>query len=362
MITPGDDYPLHQTSRPVRDPGTERNLYDRFFFNGYDTEGSVFFAVALGLYPGRNVMDAAFSVIRDGVQHNVRASRILGADRLDTGVGPISVTIVEPLRRLRVDVDDEESGIKASLTFTARGPAFEEPRYLWQPGHRVTFDITRMTQNGDWSGSLGVGGDVVEVVPERVVGTRDRSWGVRPIGERETGGAPDGGGFGFYWLWAPLNLPDECVLFDVNENPDGSRWHESAMRADASIEAVPESGAATYDLDFATGTRHARFAELRLELPSGKRSYRLEPFLHFYMQGIGYGHPQWGHAMYVGPDVRSYDTLATAEADETSPLSQHIQALCRVTRDDGVVGVGTFEQLIFGPHAPSGFKDILDFA
>ena len=50
MVGPLDEYPLHQTSRPVRDPGTERNLYDRFFFNGYAHDGSVYFAVAFGIH------------------------------------------------------------------------------------------------------------------------------------------------------------------------------------------------------------------------------------------------------------------------------------------------------------------------
>ena len=68
MITPGDEYPLHQASRPVRDPGTNRNFYDRFFFNGYTRDGAVFWAVALGMYPGRNIMDAAFAVTADGMR------------------------------------------------------------------------------------------------------------------------------------------------------------------------------------------------------------------------------------------------------------------------------------------------------
>ena len=60
MITAGDDYPLHNDPRPVRDPGTERNLYDRFFFNGYSPDADAYFSIALGMYPGRNIMDAAF--------------------------------------------------------------------------------------------------------------------------------------------------------------------------------------------------------------------------------------------------------------------------------------------------------------
>ena len=33
MLTPADDYPLHQSPEPIAFAGTDRNFYDRFFFN-----------------------------------------------------------------------------------------------------------------------------------------------------------------------------------------------------------------------------------------------------------------------------------------------------------------------------------------
>ena len=37
MLTPLDDYPVHQTSRPLAMPASgDPNHYDRFFFNGSD--------------------------------------------------------------------------------------------------------------------------------------------------------------------------------------------------------------------------------------------------------------------------------------------------------------------------------------
>ena len=77
MLTKADDYPVHQLPEPIANAGSDRNFYDRYFFNGYTPDGSVFFACALGVYPHLNVMDAAFSVIVDGVQHNLRASQAL---------------------------------------------------------------------------------------------------------------------------------------------------------------------------------------------------------------------------------------------------------------------------------------------
>ena len=360
MITAGDDYPLHNDARPVRDPGTERNLYDRFFFNGYSRDADAYFAVAFGLYPGRNIMDGAFSCIVDGVQHNVRASRLLGMDRLATTVGPVSIRIVEPLRVLRVAVADPDSGIRADLTFTARGPVFEEGRYRFQPNYRTLFDYTRLTQNGEWSGSISVDGTTIDA--GGWLGTRDRSWGVRPVGERDTGGAPETPA-GFYWVWAPLNFDDACVLFDSNEHPDGRPWHREAMWAETGpLESPVERGQGSIDIEFKSGTRHAERADLHMAVASAQRTIRLTPVFNFVMNGIGYTHPTWGHGMYVGEDVRTYDSWKIDEVDEQALGNQHIQALVRAERDDGVEGLGILEQLIFGPHRPSGFAEWFDFA
>ena len=45
----GDDYPIHQMPEPVAYAGTDRNFYDRYFFNGYAPDGTGFFAIALGV-------------------------------------------------------------------------------------------------------------------------------------------------------------------------------------------------------------------------------------------------------------------------------------------------------------------------
>ena len=98
MITSADEYPFHQTPDPIAFAGTDRNFYDRFFFNGYNRDGSVFFAVAFGLYPQLGIMDGAVSILKDGKQHNVRVSRRMDGDRADLAVGPLHITIGKPGR------------------------------------------------------------------------------------------------------------------------------------------------------------------------------------------------------------------------------------------------------------------------
>jgi len=360
MITKGDDFPIHQTPEPVQQVFTsDRNFYDRFFFNGYWREADPFFAAGMGIYPNLGIIDAAFSVVSDGVQHCVRASRVLGADRMDTRVGPISIEVVRPLDALRVRVDHPE--VKADLVFHARAMPIEEPRFTRRSGPRVTFDVTRFTQHGGYSGSLSVGGKTFDAVPSRVWGTRDRSWGVRTIGPQDPAGAPSTAPPQFFWLWSPSNFEDVCTHFDVNENADGSRWHEFGAFVRAQPPAPLElASSVDWRIDYMPGTRHARRAEITLRLPSGvEHRIELEPIFNFYMHGIGYGHPKWGHGIYVGPDVSAYESFKLADIDQSLPMHQHIQAVCR-SRMGSREGMGILEMLIFGPHAESGFKQILD--
>jgi len=51
MLSWGDEYPIHQTPEPVAYAGSDRNFYDRYFFNGYNADGSVFFGGALESIP-----------------------------------------------------------------------------------------------------------------------------------------------------------------------------------------------------------------------------------------------------------------------------------------------------------------------
>ena len=47
---------------------------------------------------------------------------------------------------------------------------------------RVLFDSLRFAQTGNWSGQLRVADETFEVTPDRWKGSRDRSWGIRPVG------------------------------------------------------------------------------------------------------------------------------------------------------------------------------------
>jgi hypothetical protein len=366
LITKGDDYPLHQTPDPVAYTGANRNFYDRFFFNGYDRSGEIFFAAALGVYPYLNVMDGAFSVVVDGVQHNVYGSRIMQMERLDTEVGPIRIEIKEPLSVLRIVCDDKANGIMADVTFTARTPAHEEPRFLRRTGSQVMMDATRMTQNGVWSGWLEVKGRRIEVGENNFWGTRDRSWGIRPVGAADPQKNPHATLMQFYWLWAPLNFEDFATHYFVNDDSDGVAWNSNGIvipllgREDITTVQMKEWSS---KVEFEPGRRTAKSAEINFVTSSGEPWHiQLNVKWNFFMKGLGYGHEHFGHGTYHGELETGYDEFVVSEVD---PVNLHVQAMCEVvltTPDKQHQGQGILEQLIVGPHAPSGFVELMDMA
>ena len=107
----------------------------------------------MGHYPVRGVVDGAFSVVRDGVEHSIFASGIMPSDR-STKVGPIRIEVLEPIRTIRYVVERNEHGIECDLTFNATTVAVEEPRQrTMSPEGLLTMDHTRLTQWGKWEGS-----------------------------------------------------------------------------------------------------------------------------------------------------------------------------------------------------------------
>lgn len=364
-LTKGDDYPIHQTAEPIAYAGTDRNFYDRYFFNGYAMEGELFFAAAFGVYPHLNIADAAFCVVRDGVQINLHASRWLEMERMDLVVGPIRIEVLEPLRRLKLVVDAPDQGIKAEIVFEGRAFPLEEPRFTRRQGPRAFMDYTRLTQNGRYAGWLEVDGRRMSV--DGFFGTRDRSWGVRPIGARDPQEVVPPVAPQFYWIWSPSNFEGGNFFFHSNDDALGAPWNRRAVwaREGAGIEGLDETASCGVEIDWKPGTRHARRAVVTLRDEVETREITFEPDYEFYMLGLGYGHPKWGHGLAHGALSVEREDFDLSKMDPKLPHHLHVQALSRVTYRAGdrvAVGRGVLEQLVIGPHAPSGFTQMLDFA
>jgi hypothetical protein len=367
VITPYDEYPIHQTAEPVAHPASgDPNHYDRYFFNGFSEDGTVFFAAAMGHYPNRAVIDAAFSVVEAGRQRSVFASGRMPADR-STTVGPITVEPVEPLRTIRLSVGPNEHGLEATLGFEARTPVVEEPRNTVVAGARRVMDSTRMTQWGRWNGRIRVDGREVEV--GSWPGVRDRSWGQRTVGvQAPTNHEPQTPQL--FWLWAPLHFERFCTHLAVFEYADGRRWLEqglvvpiltpSAATWGPGAPAVEHLESVGYSLSYVPGTRLAASASLHLDRQSADPLHvELTPLLTFRMRGIGYTHPVWGHGSIHGDLEIGGESCGVDELDPSDFSSIHVQSVVRAQAGDNE-GIGVLEQLAFGDHEPTGLSGLLD--
>ncbi len=369
MLTKADDFPIHQTPEPIAYTGTDRNFYDRYFFNGYHASEDIFFACAMGQYPALNVTDAAFSLVHEGKQTSVFASRVLGHERMDTTVAPIAVDVLEPLVSHRIRVNANESGIEADLIFRKRTIAVEEPRFTYRLGTRTILDYTRLTQFGDWQGWISLGGKHIEVTPQHYRGVRDRSWGIRPVGASDSQPPAPPPEPQFYWLWAPLNFDDGATLFHVNENAEGAIWARSAQWVPLDPGSPREMADGRAQLNFQSGTRHAKNAELFFFDAGGETTIRLTPRFKFFMRGVGYMHPTRGHGTYHGDHSVCAEVLDLATIDEAEMPSTHIQAIVDAEMSGPLCadggnrkGRGLLEQMIIGRHEPSGFADLFALA
>eukprot|EP01062_Namystynia_karyoxenos_P062707 TRINITY_DN55585_c0_g1_i1.p1 TRINITY_DN55585_c0_g1~~TRINITY_DN55585_c0_g1_i1.p1 ORF type:complete len:1102 (+),score=275.72 TRINITY_DN55585_c0_g1_i1:79-3306(+) len=463
LVAADEEFGHHTPQSLAAEPEERRmDAYDRWFLNGYPSDdcstSAPFFAAAFGVYPARRVVDAAVCFLVDGRQHNVRASRVLDDDewpapdappeefkkwtpeRILRKVGPISIDVLEPLQSCRLRLEPGHvPGFSCDISFRGRFPAQKEPRFDADIAGVGLMSYTRLTQLVEWSGDLEICGKAYRA--ERWWGTRDRSWGLRPhkhcdpgsVKRAKTLATPDGRWIAslitdvqklagkvmpqFYWLWAPMHLPNGGLQYHSNEHADGVPWNSAAImfgdfahpeggsprtrcavaplplspsdaapvivdQRDADPLAARMADLAGHAVRYQPGTRHAARFCAAVQSNGRLQGLLCEPTgRRFFMTGLGYSHPTWGHGVRrEGQLGLSYDVIETACVDMMSSMHWHIQEVVRVTpvdlgdvrnpgavdalldrsHLDGPFGVGVVEQLIVGPHSPSGLHGVLD--
>lgn len=356
MLSPLDDLPIHQTSQPMRVVHTsDSNFYDRYYFNLFQQDTDLFVTAGIGQYPNLGVADAFVAATVGDRQYVLRASRDLGEDRMNTAVGPISVQVIEGLKRLRLRADANDGALELDVVWTPSIPAFLEARHVNRRGARITTETSRFAQTGYWDGHLRIGDTVHEVTPDRWWGGRDRSWGIRPVGDPERVVRREGDGpGGFLWFYCQMQFDDFSIVCIVQEDRHGTRSLEQAVRVwpEATGRDVEDLGHVDHQLHFVPGSRRIEHATLTFT-PVGAPPVvvEVEPYAASYLSlGTGYGNePDWRHGVYQGPLVvqdREYDLSDPEIALRTYGL---IDNLARF-RFDGHVGHGLFENAVLGPN------------
>ncbi|WP_030773042.1 MULTISPECIES: hypothetical protein [unclassified Streptomyces] len=362
-----DEYPIHQAPLSMKHVVSgDRNAYDRCIFHVFDHAGRAVLILGLGVYPNAGVIDA-YATLRVGDELlAVRASDALSDDRMNLSVGPLSITVDVPLKQLtlRCAADPADPhGLSYDITWTAEFPAVWEPHHVQRRGDRLMLEGRRFVQAGQVVGTIRAKGEEFTLTPGEWTGTRDRSWGVRPIpGEDGGRAAEEHRPEGFHWLWIPVRFEDRFVMVIAQEDADGHRTLNEAVQVfpEGSGRHDVQLGWPHTEIRYRPGGRHPERAVVHLTDPARKPLELGVEILNSSPLAVGAGYPpagDWQHGTWQGrgwSDRRVYDL---------SDPAAHPMAAFGVTDHsarftlDGRIGHGIFEHGSFGRHDPSGFAD-----
>lgn len=354
-----DEYPIHQSSLSMARVATsDRNFYDRSYLHAHDRTGDIFFIGGMGFYPHLGVKDSVAVVRRHNRQWVLRCSDALDNRSLEQCVGPYRIEVIEPLRKLRLICEHEWIGF--DMTWEAAFPAVLEHPHLLLTEGRPTLDAQRFAQVGSWEGTLYIEGEDIAVTPDVWTGARDRSWGIRPVGEAEPQGrSAERPLDGFWWLYVPVRFDDFALIVILQEEANGYRTLNDARRvfSDGTVEQL---GWPRVEIDYRPGTRDPTTARLHLTTRTGKPLLvELETLTSIALHiGAGYGgDPDWAHGQWMGREWVSTDSYNLTAPDIVTRVPWGISDHIAHVTCEGQTGWGMLEHACMGRHDPSGFAD-----
>ncbi|MGX1098199.1 hypothetical protein [Amorphus sp. MBR-141] len=350
MLSPQDDFIGHQLPTTFNHVATSDDRWtERYWYSGMPiATGDVLLDMGLGFYPNKNVMDAFAGLTVDNVQHTYRASRRLGRTPLDTSVGAVRFEIVEGLKRHRVTLAENPSGLTFDLEFLASFPGTQEGQSFRRRHGRVEEDLTRMAQFGRWQGWISLGERRWEIDPEAWWAQRDHSWGVRSVHQTDIDShLPVQRHSNFFWFWLTYQFEDfGLALFLKERSPDKQMYFSGIEIGRDGKERHVER--VEHDMEWRDDPLGQTWkgGKLRLHYEDGAtRELTVEGLPgRFYLKAGGYGGFEgWNHGDDKGDLFQTAYRWDLTDPDTRSRARTLGDHATRVTTDDGQVGFGMSE-------------------
>lgn len=365
MLTDQDEDFFHQAPMTYSEVVTsDHRFYDRVFFCAFAPDGSASAMLGMGVYKNMNVIDGFGCIVKDGRQHNIRASRPLRPN-LATDVGPIRFEVISPHREVRFSIAPNAEGVALDMTYTAEIDPFLEGR--WEGNSRVVngraaYDTQRFDGIGQWNGWIEVAGERIEVVDW--CGGRDHSWGVRngvggfePINGESDAAAGKGFFLGYFQFGDNRDMNGYCLWTEEGggkyRSLEGAlRWHDRHGRQDLILTGLDKN------VQFPPDRRQYNAAQFTMQMEDGSHwLVEVEQALPgTILKGYG-GHGEGfkdklGFGVYRGEIVESdvYDL----DAPEMKQLPVETPLRVTVNGQGGYYGWGTV--LATGELSQHGLK------
>jgi hypothetical protein len=374
LITKYDEMFCHQTVSTFDQPGTSaREWTERAWMQVHDIAGTAHLATGFGYYPNRNVMDAfvAFT-IQGQTEYVLRASRELRPDIDVFKVGPFSYEVIEPLKKVRFMLDENEYGLSYDIAVEAYSPLIEEEPAQYQISRgRLREHIKRMVQSCKPTGWIKADDKVFHLDPDGWAAERDRSWGIRLAGADfvEANVQPPEIPEGMLFNFALMQFEDWGATYHIREIWDDkieavNRWHFGGGlfypfgSGKEPLKLVNVEHNYRFRDDIPEQPRRFAGGTVVLTAMDGtKREVSIRPVTICYQAPAGYGgfYKEFIHGIWKGPRWMDGYRL-----DINDPqVMREIWGYCDYGSEftcDGEQGHGTVELMVVGKYPKYGYQ------
>ena len=337
MLSSWDEMMCHQLPATMDQVHTDNPEWtERIYVSVYNVrDRDAIFGIGVGQYPNKNVQDGFVTVWHQGKQYNFRASRTLRPKIDEVKIGPLSVDLLEGMRRFRIRLDDNPSSLRLDAEWIATMNPHEEEHDFRESGGKVVQDISRFDQVGRMRGLLEVAGKKLELTEDAWWTHRDRSWGTRrPLRTdasdlKRTTFAP------FLFSWSAAQFRDYTLHWRFVERGPGKYSYLSGEKV-APFGSKPDPGwllertEQDFRWDASGPVQTLKGGDIQLFFKNGERrkvSFVTHP-PRWHLKGGGYGgYRGWYHGDNKGEYYFEHDVWDLSDRNvlaEASTLSDHL--------------------------------------
>ncbi len=362
MLTKYDEFVCHQIVATFDSVETSaREWTERLWFCAHDITGKMMLVVGFGFYPNRNIIDAFACLSVEGkTQYNVRASRELRPRIDEVEVGPFSYQVIEPLKRLRWLLADNEHGLSYDIEFQATMLAHEEEPQIGRFRGRVEENVKRYFQVGRPAGWIEIKGQTYRVDKGNWRAERDHSWGIRRGGGvPETGVQPGEIPEGYLYNMIVAQFEGWGATYHTRE-----AWDEKSRHFSGGIFYPVDSGKAElavtrveHNFTFRPDIRQVNGGNAVLHVEDGSKvDISVRPLNVCYVKAGGYfGYKGFTHGLWMGPYFEDSVMIDLTDPKAIREVSFLDDVMCEM-RCGKETGYGIVEMVIVGKYPRYGYQ------